>query len=404
MITATRSRVALRNVRAVLADRIVDDATVVAEDGRIVSVVERGPAPPDAVDGRGAFCLPGIVDTHSDGLEKEVRPRPGVAFPLDFALSSFEGRVRAAGVTTMFHGVAFERNRDETRTVQAAVDTCVAIERCRRDGPLLDHLILHRLDVRDPEGFDGLQAELARAVPDGTGRAPLVSVEDHTPGIGQYRDTSYFSSYLAESRGVSAAEADEAVERLRVDRDSRLDQRDRAVGWLTDQARAGAIRLLAHDPTDAAEIAAAQAWGAAVAEFPTTIEAAAAALDAGMATVLGAPNVLRGGSHSGNVGAEELVAKGLCSALASDYLPSTLIAAAFRLAASQVVGLPEAVALVTSGPAAVGGLDDRGQLAPGQRADLVLATVTGDWPTVRHVVTADDAVPAGAGAAAGSTS
>lgn len=383
--------IAVRNVRAVLPDRILDDATVVAEEGRIVSVVPGGPAPPEAVDGRGAFCLPGIVDTHSDGLEKEMRPRPGVSFPIDFALSSFEGRVRAAGVTTMFHGVAFENNSDLTRTVEMAEEACAAIGRCQADAPLVDHRILYRLDARDPDGFELLQVWLA-ALPTG-GPPPLVSIEDHTPGIGQYADASYYAAYLAEAKGMTAEEADAAVEQLRTDRDSRLEQRDRAVAWLADRARAGSIRLLTHDPADADDIAVATAAGASVAEFPTTADAAAAALDQGMATVMGAPNVLRGGSHSGNVAAEELVAKGLCSALASDYLPSTLIAAAFRLATRRVVELPEAIALVTSGPALVGGLADRGRLEEGLRADLVLATLNGNWPTVRLVASAGDAAP-----------
>lgn len=385
---------ALRHVRAVLADRVLDDATVVVEDGLIASVTERGPAPPGALDGRGAFCLPGIVDTHSDGLEKEVQPRPGVPFPCDFALGSFEGRVRAAGVTTVFHGVSFEQNEKETRTVELANSLCDVIAARRRGAePLVDHRVLHRLDARDPAGLDALAGQLAAAAP---APAPLVSFEDHTPGQGQYADTTFFHRYLVDAQKLTAAEADARIEELRSTRDARLGQREAAIGWLAERARAGAIRLLAHDPASGAEVAEAIGWGSAVAEFPTRVEAAAAAHEAGLATVMGAPNVLRGGSHSGNVAAEELVARGLCTALASDYLPSTLVAAAFRLAERGIATLPAAVGLVTAGPATVAGLADRGRLDPGLRSDLVLATVDGSWPTVRAVFRAPDAtVPPG---------
>jgi alpha-D-ribose 1-methylphosphonate 5-triphosphate diphosphatase len=378
---------AVRNVRAVLPDRVVEDATVVAENGVVVSVAERGPAPPHAVDGRGAFCVPGLVDTHSDGLEKEVQPRPGVPFPYDFALGSFEGRVRAAGVTTVFHGVAFEENQRETRTVELARTACRAIEDRSTQDPLIDHRILHRLDARDPAGLAALRQRLAGR-PTGSRPPPLVSFEDHTPGQGQYADPSVFRAHIEHTRGLGREEADEAVAQLTDERNRRLDQRDQAIAWLADQAGQGRVRLLAHDPASPAEIEDARRWGAAVAEFPTTVAAATAARESGLATVLGAPNVLRGGSHSGNVGAEELVDKRLCTALASDYMPSTLLAAAFLLARRDTTPLPAAIGLVTSGPATVAGLEDRGRLVPGGRADVVLVTVDGHWPTVRAVLQA----------------
>lgn len=386
------SRTAVRNVRAILPNRVLDDATLVAEDGMLVSIVQRGTAPPEALDGRGAFCLAGIVDTHCDGLEKEAQPRPGVPFPYDFALASFEGRVRAAGVTTIFHGVAFENEATETRTVEMAEQMCGVIdERCASD-PLLDHRILHRLDGRDPAGFDALrkrlldQPDAAAGDDDDSNRVrPLVSFEDHTPGQGQYADPAVYSTYLKHKHGMTRAEADEAVAQLTLSRDARLNQRASAIEWMEEAAGQGQIRLLAHDPANARDIDEARQWGAEVAEFPTTVEAAEAARNTGLATVMGAPNALRGGSHSGNVSAEELIGQGLCTALASDYLPSTLLAAAFCLAERGTVGLPDAVALITSGPASVAGLDDRGALTVGNRADVVVATLDGGWPTVRAV-------------------
>lgn len=380
--------VGVRHVRAVLADRVLEDATVVVEDGRIAALTEGGPVPARVIDGHGAFCLPGLVDVHSDGLEKETEPRPGVTFPVDFALASFEGRVRAAGVTTVFHGVAFEDDTENGRSVERAVQCCDAVRQRRESGvALLDHRVLHRLDARDPAGLAALRRILARA-DDGLEDDVLVSFEDHTPGVGQYADTEAYRSYLERTQNLSRSEAQSMVDARRDRREARRSHRATAIDWLASQAGIDAFRLLAHDPTDAADVAEAAGWGAAVAEFPTSRDAASAARARGMPSVMGAPNVLRGASHSGNVAAEDLVAHRLCTALASDYLPATLLAAAFKLAEAGTATLPDAVALVTSGPAQVAGLADRGVLAEGYQADLVLATVDRGWPTVRTVIRA----------------
>ncbi|KUN00109.1 phosphonate metabolism protein PhnM [Streptomyces yokosukanensis] len=378
----------LGHVRAVLANRVLDDALVAVRDGRIAAV-EPHPAGLEAdVDGQGLLCLPGLVDVHSDGLEKELLPRPGAELPMEFALLSFEGKLRAAGVTTAFHGAAFEESggRGVRRTLDNARRICAAVASRGADG-LVDHRILHRLDVRCPEGLAGLRQRLADI--GGTGRGPvLVSHEDHTPGQGQYTDRAYYERYLVGTRGVTEDEARAYVDRLIVDRDGRLDVREEALDWLGEQARAGRIRLLGHDPSSPHEIEELCERGGAVAEFPTTVTAAKAAREHSMPVVMGAPNVLRGHSHNGNASGRELVARGLVTALASDYLPSGLLGAALLLAEEGLAPLPDAVGLVTGGAADVAGLTDRGRLAPGLRADLVLAEPGRPWPVVAAVLRA----------------
>lgn len=389
-LTTVATRFAVRHVRAVLTDRVIDDATVVVEDGIVASVEARGAAPAGALDGRGAWCLPGLVDSHSDGLEKELRPRPSVQLPHDFALRSFEGRVRAAGITTMFHGIGFEDDDHHGRTVALAGELCDTIE--ARDGSgqgIVDHRILYRLDARDAAGFHGLVARLQHRPP--LAGVPIVSFEDHTPGQGQYADRTTFEAHLAASQGLSAEEARVRVDALIEARATLLANRERALPWLAAAAERGDIVLLAHDPASAADIAEAASWHARIAEFPTTVAAARAAREHGLAVVCGAPNVLRGRSHSGNVSASELVALGLCDSLASDYLPSTLLGAVARLVDQGVCSLPAAVRLVTDGPARAVKLDGRGRLAPGDRGDLVVMTMDGSWPTVRLVLRAEDA-------------
>jgi alpha-D-ribose 1-methylphosphonate 5-triphosphate diphosphatase len=371
----------LGHVRAVLPDRVIDDAVVAVRDGVIAAVEPHRPGLSVDVDGEGLLCIPGLVDTHSDGLEKERLPRPGAELPMEFALLSFEGKLRAAGVTTVFHGAGFEQGmgRGTPRTVEEAGSLCAAVE--ARTGGLVDHRILYRLDVRSPEGLAALTERLA-----GRAGTPLVSHEDHTPGQGQYADRAYYERYMVGARGMTAEEATRHVDNQIAERGGRLGIREDAMAWLAGQALAGRIRLIGHDLTSEAEVDELVARGGAVAEFPTTAAAAAAARDRGLPVVMGAPNVLRGSSHNGNASGRELIERGLVTSIASDYLPSGLLAAAFTLIDAVRIGLPAAVALVTSGPADVAGLHDRGRLEPGLRADLALIAAGPRWPVVHTVL------------------
>lgn len=377
----------LGHVRAVLPGRVLDDARVAVRDGTIAEV---GPHPAGTrcdVDGAGLLCLPGLVDVHTDGLERERMPRPGIPLAWDLAVLSFEGKLRAAGVTTAFHGAHFGDSGSPTgtRSTEEGLALCAAVrERAAGGTAPVDHRVLHRLDVRCPHGLATLRALLAEPA----AGPSLVSHEDHTPGQGQYADRGYYERYLRFKDDLGEAEARAQVDAIVADRDARLAVRDEATAWLSGQAHAGAVRLLGHDPVSAAEVATLVARGGAVAEFPTTVEAAQAARDRGLPVVMGAPNVLRGGSHSGNVSATELAGRGLATALASDYLPVALLASAFLLAEQRVLPLPAAVGLVTSGPADAAGLGGRGRLAIGQRADLLLVDASGARPVPGAVLPA----------------
>ena len=381
------SRLIITNTTAVLPGRVLDDATIVCENGTIVEIDDSRRSlafEPHVVDARGALCLPGLVDTHSDGLERERFPRPGVDLGPRFPVRSFEGRVRAAGITTMFHGIGFEEDEKYHRSVVLANEWTDELEVHRNSGrALVDHRILYRLDARDADGFRCLVDRLPRRADDGL--LPLVSFEDHTPGQGQYTDRTAFERYIVGTQGVSEEEARRRVDELIAERDATRDHREEALEWLIERAGAGAIRLMAHDPTTAEDAEEALRWHASIAEFPTTIEAATRAKELGLRTVCGAPNVMRGRSHSGNVSARDLISRGLCDGLASDYLPSTMLGAVAVLVHERVCSLPMAVSLVTSGPALTVDLHDRGGLVPGLLADLVVAELDGPFATVRHV-------------------
>lgn len=393
-------RLVVRNVRAVLADRILDDATVVCEQGRIVEVTARGAATPDAVDGRGAFCLPGLIDTHSDGLEKEVRPRPTSRFAEDFALRNFEGRLRAAGITTVFHGIGFEEREEYGRTIDQAEAACrVIADRDASPSVPVDHRVLYRMEARSERGLAEAEAHFVEPehALDGGRALPLVSFEDHSPGQGQFRDVAKYAESIPGDKIPAGVTREEFVAERVAAAEAAMAHRVRKLDGLIDHARMGRIRLLAHDCEDREQVLVAQSeWCASVAEFPLTLDAARTAVGLGMTTVMGAPNVLLGGSHSGNVAAEDTVREGLCTALASDYLPASMLAAAFALADRGAIDLPGAVGLVTSGPASVAGLSDRGRLVAGMRADLVLVGLDGAWPRVHAVWRAHPRTAAGA--------
>lgn len=367
------------NVRAILPGRIAEDATVAFEDGTILSI-EEGRSYRGAMDGGGAMCMPGLIDTHCDALEREVFPRPTAQLDVGFALRCMEGRFVAAGVTTAFQGVHFGEAYQE-RSLGLAVKVTAVIEERRAQAAPIDHRILYRVGARSQTGLGEALNLLGKG--QDPGDTPVMSFEDHTPGQGQYRDVEKlkeafstrdlppgedFDSYIA--KRIAAAQ--EKLPNLVANREK-----------LSALALEGAARVLAHDADDAEAVQFAHDWGAAVAEFPVTVEAARRARELGMPVVMGAPNVMRGGSHSGNVSAEEMVSMGLCTSLASDYLPASLLAAVFALVDRGVCSLPEAVRLGTAGPAEVVGLVDRGRLEPGLRADFVFVDLDGPWPAVR---------------------
>lgn len=356
----------LSDVRVVLADRVVEPASVVVRDGRIAEIVEK--VVPGDVDGRGLLVVPGLVDVHSDALEKERAPRPSAVLEWDFALAGFERKLVSAGITTMFHGAGFQHKhaRGVVREPGAALELARQVTAYEPHG--VDHRVLHRLDVLSDQGAAMLRTWLDKRPDDGV--APLVSHEDHTPGQGQYVEPQHMVNYIVGADGKTEEEAWAQVESLRVESEQNQHVREANLAWLGDLAKAGRIRLMGHDPDTAEAIDELVDRGAEVAEFPTTMEAARRARERGLLIVAGAPNMLRGGSHNGNVSAGELAREGLVDALASDYLPTALLGA-ISVAAPEI-GLPRAVGLVTSGPARVAGLADRGEILVGELADLVL--------------------------------
>ncbi|MEM8707812.1 MAG: alpha-D-ribose 1-methylphosphonate 5-triphosphate diphosphatase [Actinomycetota bacterium] len=387
---------AISDVRVVLPHTITEPSTVVIDDGRIADITT-GAAPDAARSGHGALLLPGLVDSHSDGLEKEIAPRQTVRFPLDYGLRSFEGRVRAAGITTICHGVSYQEKAKAGRSVERARETVAAIvERDREPAAGVSHRVLYRFEARDPEALTPLLEDLEASAH--LGSTPMLSFEDHTPGQGQFRDLAQYEAAVDPTALTDGETPQSYVARLKAEGDALLATRHENRTRIAPLAHRGDIRLLAHDLETIDDVAEAAEAGATIAEFPLSMDVAKHAKATGMTTVMGAPNALRGHSHSGNTSARDLVAAGLCDVLASDYMPSAMLAAAFAMAGAGVCSLPDAVALITSGPATMIGEPERGRIAVGAIADLILVDDAGAWPVVLDVHrTTDHAARAGIG-------
>ena len=367
---------ALANARLVLPDRVVTGCIRV-ENGCIAAIEEGTQHPAGAIDCAGDLVIPGLVELHTDNLERHMEPRPEVDWPHAPAILAHDGELAATGITTVFDALRVGSiHSDKAGYLPYARAVASEILQMRAEGMLR---ISHFLHLRAEICSETLAEEMALFGPED--RVGIVSLMDHTPGQRQFRDVSKLKAYVAKKRGMSDAEFIDHVSHLQGLQD-RFGARHEAVA--VAEARRYGATLASHDDTTADHVAVSARHGARFAEFPTTIEAARACKAAGIAVMMGAPNVIRGGSHSGNVSAVDLAREGLLDILSSDYVPSSLLLAAVQLA--QVWDdLPRAIGTVTRAPADAVGLTDRGRLATGCRADLVRIDTRHACPVVRGV-------------------
>jgi alpha-D-ribose 1-methylphosphonate 5-triphosphate diphosphatase len=366
---------AFRNARIVLADTIVDGSLALA-DGVIAAI--DGGAGSTGEDFEGDYLIPGLVELHTDHFENHYRPRPGVFWDAMAALHAHDVQIAGSGVTTVFDAVRIGSDRDMPQMHEHAGHMVNAVRDARQSGWLrADHLIHLRCELPASdvvEHFDSFADHPATR---------LISLMDHTPGQRQF--TSLETYKLFYKKQLSGT--DEEVERYLAEA---LEQHERYSAAnrraLVSRARAMDLPMASHDDATLLHVDEAVADGVAISEFPTTLEAAAAAHDGGLAILMGAPNVVRGKSHSGNISATDLVRAGLLDILSSDYVPFALLQAAFLLPQRvEGLSLASALATVTRNPARAAGLDDRGEIALGKRADLVRVRMVGAMPVVRGV-------------------
>jgi len=366
----------LTNARIVTDEAVLRGSLVLRDE--LIAAVDAGPSrTAGAADLDGDWLLPGLVELHTDNLERLFTPRPGVRWPADAAMLTHDAQVAAAGITTVCDAVCVGFYGGRSERLDYLGLSLDVLRRARAAGALkAEHLLHLRLELTDPhmlELFEPLRGEPSLR---------LVSFMDHTPGQRQWRDLDKLRGFHLGREVKTEAEFQAMVARRVAEQQVFAQRHRRAVLRLLDGR--GVVRA-SHDDTTAEHVAEARACGCTIAEFPTTLEAAEAARGAGMGIVMGAPNLVIGGSHSGNVAAAELVERGLLDAFSSDYVPASLLQAAFLLREGFGLPMPDAVAAVTRNPARLLGLADRGIIAPGLRADLVRVREVGTTPTVVQV-------------------
>lgn len=364
----------LANGRVVTGGEVLR-GSVLVRGGRIASV--DGGTAAGGHDLEGDLLIPGLVELHTDNFERHLMPRPKVHWPELPALFGHDAEIAAAGITTVYDALGVGDADPQAMRGQSMAPVVQAIERASRDGLLrAEHRLHIRAELPAPNALELFEPFHGHPL------VGLISLMDHTPGQRQWENIEQARIYYCGKKGWTDEKFARSV------RDSReLQERYAAPHrrFFAEYARAQGIALASHDDTKPEHVEQAHGEGAAISEFPTRAEAAAAARQRGMSIVMGAPNVVRGGSHSGNVAAVELARRGLLDALSSDYVPASLLMAAFQLVREAQFDIPRAVATVTLNPAQAAGLDDRGAIAPGLRADLVQVRLAGEQPVVRAV-------------------
>jgi alpha-D-ribose 1-methylphosphonate 5-triphosphate diphosphatase len=367
------SELVLANARVVMRDEIVHGAVRVLA-GRIADVDVMRTVPGGATDLDGDYLIPGIVELHTDVLEKHAFPRPSARWPEVAAVVAHDGQLIAAGITTVLDSLAIGYVYDGGQRARNPLPLIAAIERARAEDLLkADHLLHLRCEV----STEHVVTDFAPHV--GNPLVRLVSLMDHSPGQRQFTNVAKYREYNQGKYGLSDAEIDALIEKRIADRAKYGDIHRTALLRLCESGR---VPLASHDDATTAHVEEAAKAGMVIAEFPTSLEAARTAKAYGLAIIAGAPNLVMGRSHSGNVSAAELAAEHLLDVLSSDYVPASALHGAFLLHCGHGWTLPDALACVTATPAERVGLDDRGEVAPGRIADLVRVRLVGELPLV----------------------
>ena len=358
----------INNVKLVLDDDVVHGSLEV-QDGRILAFAESQSRLPQALDGEGGWLLPGLIELHTDNLDKFFTPRPKVDWPAHSAMSSHDAMMVASGITTVLDAVAIGDVRDGGDRLENLEKMVNAVEETQKRGlNRAEHRLHLRCELPHHTTLPLFEKLIDRE------SVSMVSLMDHSPGQRQYADRSKYRDYYQGKYHLTHDEMDRFE----------AEQMALAATWsqpnrqtIAAMCRARRIALASHDDATEAHVAESHQLGSVIAEFPTTLAAAQASRQHGMHVLMGAPNIVRGGSHSGNVAAHQLASHGLLDILSSDYYPASLLDAAFRIADAEdnAFTLPQAIRLVSQHPAQALGLDDRGVIAEGNAPTWCWRTV-----------------------------
>lgn len=369
-------RRAINHARVVTCDEVLDDASILIEDGRIAGISSKPHHADITLDAGGRYVMPGLVDLHSDGIERQLVPRPRAEFPPTLAFSEMDRYFTAAGITTGFHSLVYMdgggRSIDQAQTLFDLITQLRPAARVRHE--------LHlRCEIAQPAAVDAVEDTIRRR-----GGAQLVSVMDHSPGQGKYRNLEWFAStYLKERPDAAPADIEAA---FHSSASTPATIHDPAIERVVAAARDKGLLVCSHDDDSPERVDAFVRHGIGLAEFPIDLPTAQRVKELGLPVCMGAPNVVRGRSYGGSVSAREAVGAGLVDILCSDYHPPSLLAAAFTLASERILTLPAAVAMVSRNPAHTVWADNRGTITEGAPADLIVVGLRFGLPAVTHTL------------------
>ncbi|QKF53231.1 alpha-D-ribose 1-methylphosphonate 5-triphosphate diphosphatase [Pseudomonas graminis] len=373
----------LTHAKIVTAERVFT-GTLVLRDGLISEVDDRLSQLPQAQNLNGDYLLPGLVELHTDNLEKHLSPRPGVDWPSASAVMSHDAQIIAAGITTVFDALSIGDVNPKGKRMQQLPGMVDAIAKANAaDMTRAEHRLHLRCEVCHPDTLSVFRDLVEQPL------VQLVSVMDHSPGQRQFALESKYREYYIGKYHLSSEQMDAFIVEQVANSKTYSDRYRRAI---VDICLPRGLSVASHDDATLAHVEESAGYGMSIAEFPTTLEAAQGCRRMGMSVLMGAPNIVRGGSHSGNIAAATLAEEGLLDILSSDYYPASLLQAAFTLGAqldaaddSAGAGLARAVTTVSLAPARSAGLHDRGEIRVGLRADLIHARAIGTLPIIQQV-------------------
>lgn len=375
-MTASQQEFCLANAQVVTTDYVMTGAVHIFGD-KIAEITEGDAVPVGATDCGGDLILPGLIEVHTDNLERHLEPRPQVKLPHVSAILAHDGELASTGITTVFDALRAGSNKSTEGTLRqyarAVANEILALR--AEDALRVRHMIHLRAEICS----ETLIEELDEFSPED--RVGLLSLMDHTPGQRQFRDLDQLRTYYTGKYKVEDTDFEEMVAK-RTALGTRVRNKHEA-GAVAAASRLGAT-LASHDDTTPDHVSNSAAHGIQLAEFPTTFEAAEACREHGIQIIMGAPNLVRGGSHSGNVSARELAEAGLLDIISSDYAPSLLLSSGFHLA-KLWDDLPRAIRTISTNPADATSLTDRGRLSSGCLADMLRIRMYQDAPVIRAV-------------------
>ena len=366
-----------KNASIVMPNEVIKGSVSVV-DGQISAIDQGTSNSPSGIDLEGDYLLPGFIEVHTDNFERHLMPRPKVNWAELPALLAHDAEIAAAGITTVFDALGVGDGDPDSLRGSTWDSVLKTLDMCIRENLLrADHHIHVRCELPAPNTIDLFQPFQNHP------RLSLISLMDHTPGQRQWENVEVARVYYTGKKGWSNEKFDKQVN-LAAELQAKYAAPHRE--FFVQYCKSHNIALASHDDTTELHVQQAHSEGAAMSEFPTTLKAAQCAHALGMLNVMGGPNVVRGGSHSGNVAASDLARYGLLDILSSDYVPSSLLSAVIRLVDDEILSLPQAVSTISLAPAKATGLNDRGQIGLGMRGDLVHASFINLSQNKRHAV------------------